>query len=250
MRIFIVCLGYNRHDVIRGAMENLEATTTDVEHRRLVKTVFNCQFPLPSVAENRAKTIELAREFGWWHAEIPNEGVMGNHNRAIHEYCHIQPGDFYVTFDPDVRMNKPGWISAMVEALNSDPRAMFCSSAMDFHHHDWMQKPPYNRKVTQLPSGLNVARYDCLIAWPSGMWKGEYLASRPRNFAQRGKFYGWSEHADHARLVQNNWTWLSVPDYVDHHLGSPEESHIKWKQASASGATSKPFDQWLRDGMK
>lgn len=245
MRIFITMLGYNRAETVRDAMINLEEFTTDAEHRRLVKTVFLCQYPLPSVEENRAKIIKAAREFGWWYAEIPNQGVMANHNTALHDYCHIDDGDFYVTFDPDVRFRKVGWISAMIEALNSDPTAMFCSSALDFHHHDWMYQHPYNRKVTTLPSGLNIARYNCLISWASGMWRGEFLKTRPRDFAQMGKYYGWSEHADYDRLLFHRKTWLSVADYVDYHLGAPDALYTDWKQESAGGKTDLSFNEWL-----
>lgn len=244
MRIFITMLAHNRSEVVRGAMENLEATTTDAEHRRLVKTAFLCQYPLPSVEHNREEIIKLAREFGWWHAEVPNKGVMANHNTALHDYCHIEDGDFYVTFDPDVRMDKPGWISAMIEALNSDPTAMFCSSSMYFHSHEWMQKPPHNRKVTTLPSGLRIARWSQLIAWPSGMWKGEFLKTRPRHFSEH-MYYGCSEFSDHDRLIENGKTWMSVPDYIDNHLGAPDPEYLQWKQESAAGKTSYSFNIWL-----
>lgn len=246
MRIFITMLGYNRPEVIRGAMEQLEATTTDAEHRRLVKTVFNVQYPLGGVDQNREATIKLAREFGWWHAEIPNLGVMANHNTALHDYCHIEDGDFYVTYDPDVRMQKKGWISAMMEALNSDPSAMFCCSALGFHKDDWMQKPPYNRKIQVLPSGLRIARYNCLIAWASGMWKGEFLKTRPRHFGIKGCYYGESEGGDARRLAEHKKTWLSVADYVDDHLGAIDPEYTEWKQLWAHGKILLPFDQWLK----
>lgn len=246
MRIFITMLGYNRPEIIRGAMENLEKTTTDAEHRRLVKTVFNVQYPLPSVEENRAATIALAHEFGWWHAEIPNKGVMGNHNTVLHDYCHPGAGDFYVTFDPDVRMTKKGWISNMVEALNSDPSAMFCSSAFGFHHHDWMKAPPYSRQVQTLESGLRISRFGCLIAWPSGMWRGEFLASRPRHFAESRGLYGCSEDADFTRLVEHGKTWLSAYDCIDAHLGAPDVEYQNWKKESAAGQTKLTFNDWLK----
>ena len=246
MRIFVTMVGYNRHDVVRDAMQSLEDTTTDAEHRRLVKTVFLCQYPIPSVDVNRAKIIEAAKEFGWWYAEIQNQGVMANHNTALHDYCHIDDGDFYITYDPDVRFKKVGWISAMVEALQSDPTAMFCSSALDFHHHDWMQKKPYSRKVTTLPSGLKISRFDCLISWASGMWRGDFLKTRPRDFAQLGKYYGWSEHADYDRLLEHKKTWLSVTDFVDYHLGAPDAEYTAWKICSARKETELSFNEWLK----
>lgn len=245
MRVFIVMLGYNRADCVRAAMENLEATTTDEEHRRLVKTVFLCQYPLPSVSQNREEIIKLAAEFGWWHAEIPNGGVMENHNQAIHDYCHMQPGDFYVVFDPDVRMQQKGWITAMIDALRSEDRAVFCAAAREFHHHDWMQKAPYNRKVHTLPSGVRVSKFDTLVAWSMGMWKGEWLAARPRDFKMAHKFYGYAEHADLALMEKHGKTWNSVTDYLDHHQGSPDELYTQWKLASAQGATSADFNSWL-----
>ncbi len=245
MRIFITMLGYNRADMVKGALENLEATTTDEEHRRLVKTIFLCQYPLPTVEQNRTDLNKLAADYGWWRAEIPNEGVMGNHNRAIHEYCHMSPGDFYVTFDPDVRMQEKGWISAMVQALNSDPSAMFVCASRPFHDMEWCAKQ-HGRTISTLPSGLRISRYNNLLAWSMGMWKAEYLINRPRDFKQMNAYYGYSEHADADRLRATGKTWMQLTDFYDHHLCAIDPNYTEWKKVSASGATNKPFDQWLR----
>jgi hypothetical protein len=217
-------------------------------NHEIVKCFFDPGYPLDDKEENMRLNKQLCSTFGWSYTQIPNEGVLGNHNRVIHEHLNMQNGDFYITFDPDVRMNRRGWLPAMVEALNSDPTAMFCSSALDFHHHDWMQKPPYNRKVTELPTGLRISRYDCLIAWASGMWRADALITRPRDFGARGKYYGWNEHSDYERLLKNNWTWLSVADFVDNHLGSPDAKLVEWKQKTAAGHIEEKFEDWVKRG--
>lgn len=243
MRVFAVMLGFNSHETIKGAMENFEATV-EPSHN-VIKWFFDPSYPLPDPHTNRSLNKQICAHYGWIYTEIENEGVLGNWNKVIHEHLNMVNGDFLVTFDPDVRMQQKGWVPAMVEALNSDPTAMFCSSALDFHHHDWMQKPPYNRKVTELASGLRIARYDCLIAWASGMWRADALITRPRNFGARGKYYGWNEHADYDRMLKNGWTWLSTADFVDHHLGSPDPKYVEWKQKTAGGVTDKRFEEWL-----
>lgn len=245
MRIFVGMLGYNRPDVIEGGLKNFEETV-DPDHH-IIKTLFSCGYPLPNAQENRIKERELAAKYGWWNPTIENKGVMQNWNTAIHDHFQMHPGDFLFTFDPDVRMERKGWLPAMVEALQSDEKAMFCSSALNFHHHDWMQTPPYNRKVTTLPSGLRISRFDCLIAWASGMWKADFLITRPRDFGMKGCYYGESEASDHKRLIEHGYTWLSVTDFVDNHLGAPDQEYLDWKLASAHGTTNKPFDVWLKE---
>jgi hypothetical protein len=251
MRIFVTMLGFNRPDMIRGAMENLEETTTDAEHRRLVKTVFYCGYPLPDPEANRQAVHRLAEEFGWWYADIPNEGVMGNHNRAIHEYCHMAPGDFYVTFDPDVRMRNKGWVTAMVAALRSDESTVFCCAARGFHDEQWCVDA-HGRHITTIRAddvdpvkGLRVARYRCLLAWSMGMWKGEWLASRPRNFAAENQWYGYSEHADLHRMEDKKKRWCQVSDFYDDHLGA-DALYSEWKQLSAAHKIRQSFESWLQ----
>lgn len=242
-------LGYNNADAVRGALENFEATTTDAEHRRLVKTIFVCDYPLPSPESNRAELTKLAAEFGWWVAYIPNKGVMENHNVAIHDYCHMQPGDFYITFDPDVRMQQVGWITAMIEALNSDPKFMFCAASRNFHNDAWLNNSEY-RRVETLPSGLKIGRWNSLVAWSMGIWRGEFLASRPRNFGQAGKFYGYSEHSDYDRLKANGKDWVSVVDFYDDHLWAPDPEYVEWKQMAAGNVNHDSFDVWLKKRRK
>lgn len=250
MKVFAVMLGYNRPEVIRGGMENFAKTVTDVELDVVKPLFFECGYPLPEKIQNRARNLEACREFGWDYFAIENKGVMQNHNAVIHDFLipffGMKDGDFYVTFDPDVRMGKPFWLSAMVEALESDPNAMFCSSALDFHHHDFMQNPPYNRKVTTLASGLRIARYECLISWASGIWKSDFLITRPRHFGEPGRWYGESENSDFGRLIQHHKTWLSVADYVDYHLGAPDQEYLEWKRAAAAGTSKDAFDVWLK----
>lgn len=244
MRVFVTMLAYNRADVVRGALEQFEKTTTDLEHRRCIKTIFLCQYPLPSVEENREEIKKLAAEFGWWCSEIPNGGVMNNHNRVIHDFYHMSDGDFYITYDPDVRMQSVGWISAMVEALNSEPSAMFCCAARPFHDEDWCVKE-HGRTIHTLSSGLRIAKYKSLLAWSMGIWKADFLITRPRDFKQSGKFYGYSEHADYERLVEHNKTWISLVDFYDHHLWAPDPQYIEWKTQSAQVSTELSFNDWL-----
>lgn len=243
--VHIVMLGFNTHGMIREAMDSFNDTSIK-ESVDVHKWFFDVGYP-----GNDSKTLEIIcghHQYKWTYNKFENEGVLGNWNKVIHEYLNMQPGDFLVTFDPDVRMQQKGWISAMVEALESDPTAMFCSSALDFHHHDWMQQPPYNRKVTTLESGLRISRYDCLIAWASGMWRADFLITRPRNFGARGKWYGWNDHADYERLLAHGYTWLSTTDFVDHHLGSPDPKYVEWKQKTAGGIIEKKFEDWIKDG--
>ncbi len=245
MRVFVGMLGYNRPDVIEGAMQNFEETVTPDHH--IIKTLFSCGYPLPDAAQNRIKERELAAKYGWWNPNIPNEGVMGNWNRAIHEHFYMHPGDFLVTFDPDVRMRNKGWLPAMVDALQCDSTAMFACAARSFHNEEQFQKPPYNRKVVCHPENyLRIAHWDCLIAWSMGMWKADFLITRPRDFAQSGKFYGYSEHADYDRLVANKKTWISLADFYDDHLEAPDKEYLKWKHESAAKTTELSFDQWLK----
>lgn len=245
MRIFLTCLGHNSAEMVQGALENLEETTSDHEHRRLVKTLFLCQYPLPSENENRQALLELGAKFGWWTTEIPNFGVMENHNKAIHDFYRMRPGDFYVCFDPDVRMQQKGWISAMVEALESEREAVFCAAALPFHDEEWCYNG-HGRTVSTLPTGLRISRYKALVAWSMGMWKGEWLAARPRDFKAAHPVYGWTEHADLALMEKHGKTWLSTTDYYDHHKGA-DPIYCEWKIACAQGKTNLKFGDWLKE---
>lgn len=244
MRVFAFMLGFNRAEMVRGGLENFEATTTDQEHRRLVKTLIICQYPLPSVDENRAELLKLAAEFGWWCTEIPNAGVMENHNVCIHDLAHLQAGDYYVCADPDVRWQQKGWLSASIEALSWNDETVFCAAALPHHDEEWCWKA-HGRVITKLPSGLRIARYRQLLAWSTGVWKGEWLAARPRNFKAKHPQYGWTEHADIELMHQHGKKWLTLVDYYDHHLGS-EPQYVEWKIECAQGKTSLPFNVWLQ----
>lgn len=243
MRIFATCLGFNTPEMVRGALQNFEDTTFDFEHRRMVKTLFYCDFPLPDQETNRRELHKIGAEFGWWVTNIPNEGVMANHNRAIHEYCHMVPGDFYITFDPDVRMQLRGWVSAMIEALQSDPNVVFCCAAMPHHDEKWCSDQ-HGRTIHSLPTGVRIAKYKALLAWSMGMWKGEWLAARPRDFKAAHPFYGWTEHADVDRMNAAGKKWLSLVDFYDHHLGA-DPIYVEWKVGCASGKIVVSFEKWL-----
>lgn len=244
-RTFVVCIGFNTPEMIAGAFINADKTIGF--NTRVVKWFFDPGYPNPSREENMKQNRALCSEYGWIYTPIENEGVLGNWNKIIHEYLNMEPQDFLFTFDPDVRMNKWGWIIAMREALESDPKAKFCSSALDFHEHDWMSQSPYNRKVTTLDSGLRIARYDCLIAWASGMWRADFLISRDRNFGAKGKYYGWNEHADYERLLAHGFTWISAADFIDNHMGAPDSKYVEWKQRTAAGIVDVKFEEWIKD---
>lgn len=241
-RVHAVMLAFNRHDVVRGAMENFEDTV--IPNPDYVKWCFDPGYPIGQ-PENSEFIKTLCETFGWKYTRIENEGVLGNWNTVIHDHLGMVNGDFLITYDPDVRMDKRGWVPAMVEALRSEDSAVFCAASMWFHQHEWMYQPPYNRKVRALPSGVNIAKYDCLIAWSSGMWKADFLITRPRNFSCRGRWYGWNEHADYERMLKHGKTWLQVADYIDRHLGSADSSYAEWKQEAASGKTALRFEEWI-----
>lgn len=233
-------LGFNTPEMIRGALENFENTTTDAEHRRLVKTLFNPWYPGNTEEQLRA----LACEFGWWIANIENRGVVENHNVAIHEYCHMQKGDTYITFDPDVRMQEKGWVTAMLDALASDENTVFCCAAREFHHEKWLIDQ-HGQTIQTRPNGTRVARYRELIAWSMGMYKGEWLACRPRNFAAENPVYGWAEHCERDRMNAAGKTWCQVIDFHDFHMGANQD-YTKWKQLSSDKKTTQKFEDWLK----
>ncbi len=233
-------LGYNSPEMIEGAMKNFEETV--FPSHNIIKTLFSCGYPLG----NRLRERELAAQHGYHNPDIPNEGVMGNWNRVIHEHFLMHQGDMLVTFDPDVRMQQKGWLDAMVESLNEQPDAMFCCAARPYHDEEWCIKQ-HGRTIHHTSrTGIRFAKYRELIAWSMGMWKAEFLITRPRNFAQANKYYGYSEHADYARLIEHKKTWISLVDFYDHHQGATDPQYTQWKLESAQGKTNKPFDVWLK----
>jgi len=241
-RYFVFTLGFNKAEMIEGALQNFEETTTAEENRHVIKTLINPWFP----GTEREALCSLAGKYGWWGpVDVPNISIMENWNTCIHDLAHMRKGDYLFCFDPDVRMGKVGWISAMVEALDSDDSAVFCSAGMDFHTQDWFVKD-YQQKITVLPSGVRVARYGQLIAWSSGAWKGDWLAARPRDFKAPNKVYGYLEHADLALMKKHGKTWVSVPDYIDYHKGS-DPVYSQWKIESAQHKTDIHYAQWLKD---
>ena len=247
MRVHAVMLGFNTPEVIEEAMENFEATTSDYEHRRLVKTLFILSYPRGDVAENNRRTVEIGAKHGWWTTFLENKGVMPNWNTVIHDYLHLRQGDFLVTFDPDVRMQKAGWISAMLEVMAYDPKIAFVCAA-----HESVVNPAIpterGRRIETLPSGLRIGRYRSLIAWSMGMWRGEVLASRPRDFSAKSntQHYGYVEHADFDRIRDMGLTWVELPDYVDTHAPRWNDPlYAEWKNACGRKEMSLSFEQFV-----
>lgn len=239
MRVFITQLAFNTEKMIEGALQNLDNTTTDHEHRRLVKTIFDPGYP-GNLSEN---VKAIAARFGWWYCQIPNLGGMANHNTVIHDYCKMLPGDYYVTFDPDVRHQQVGWVSAMIEALESDDKAVFVCAARAFHDERWVHNQ-HGKTIQTLSSGLRVARYNSLIAWSTGMFKGGWLAARPKDFKAEVP-HSYNEHADYALMQRHGKTWLSLVDFYDNHQ-SGEPLYVEWKAASGAKTTTQSFEDWLK----
>jgi hypothetical protein len=244
-RIFVTTLGYNRAEMVEDCFRNLSATTLLSEQDRLVKTLCILGYPLPSPEQNRIELLDIAEQFGFSVVEFPNVGVMQNWNTVIHEHLKMQTGDYLLTWDPDVRMQQPGFLSAMVEALESDPDNVYVCAARPYHDEEWCSKQ-HGREIYTLPSGSRVARYRDLIAWSVGMFKAEFLNTRPRDFKATGEVYGWCEHADVRRMKLLKKKWVSLVDHYDHHLGAMDESYTLWKIESAQTKTTDTFDVWLR----
>lgn len=245
MRIFITTLGYNRAEMVRGCFENLNQMTLLSEQDKLVKTLCVLGYPLPSPEENRVELLAIAERFGFSVVEFPNVGVMQNWNTVIHDHLKMETGDYLVTWDPDVRMQQPGFLSAMIDALERDPDNVFVCAARPYHDEEWCIKQ-HGREVITLPSGTRVGIYRDLIAWSTGMFKAEFLNTRPRDFKATGEVYGWTEHADVRRMKLLKKKWVSLVDYYDHHLGAMDESYTKWKVESAQTKTTDTFDVWLK----
>jgi hypothetical protein len=162
---------------------------------------------------------------------------------VIHDYCKMQKGDYYFCGDPDVRIQQIGFFSAMVEALESDPDVVFVCPALPFHDDEWCYKQ-HGREIVTLPSGLRISKYKALLAWSTGLWKGEWLAARPRDFKAVTPRYGWTEHADIALMNAHGKKWLSLTDYFDHHQGA-DAVYCEWKHAAAKGETMLTFAEWM-----
>ncbi len=246
MRIFCTLLAYNRTHTVLGALENFDNTTTDSEHRRMIKTIFDPGYPLPSQEENSKELKRLAVEFGWWCTQIPNEGVVQNHNRAIHDFYRMEKGDYYVIHDPDVRIQDKGYVSAAIQALESDPDIVFVCPSREFSHEDWY-KEAHGAEVYELQSGLKLRKHKELAAWSCGVFKGEFLASRDRNFLAWNSIYGYGEHADYERMKEMGKKWVQLVDFRDYHLGAPDAEYTEWKHQSAAQKTKKTFDIWLKE---
>lgn len=245
MRIFVTMLGFNTPTMIREALINFEETTLTTEHTHMVKNLFLCGYPIPNAENNDHVTEQLARHYGWNSIKIPNKGGLENHNVAIHEHMRMGVGDYYVTFDPDVRMQQKGWVTAMRNALEqTEPETVYVAAARPYHDEDWCSKQ-HGRKIITLPSGLRVAKYQRLIAWSIGMFKGEWLAARPRDFKAKNEFYGYFEHADLELMQKHRKKWCTLVDYYDHHQ-SACPVYTEWKRQCADGSTTIKFEDWLQ----
>lgn len=241
--IYSVILGYNTAEMVEAAMKNFAETVEMTPE--IKKILFIYGFPLPSPEENIQALSELAVKHGWESQGFSNQGVMENWNFAIHEVIQPKEGDFIVCFDPDVRMQQKGWLPAMIEALQSDSRAVFCCAARPYHDEAWCSEQ-HGRQIFKLPSGLRIARYRELLAWSMGVWKGEWLALRPRDFKASNPIYGYAEHADVARIHQYGKSWISLVDFYDHHASDDcDPRYTEWKQACAGKVTDRTFDDWL-----
>lgn len=243
---FAICLAHNRTEIIRGGLENFEATTTPEEKAMCVKQLYFCSYPLPSIEQNREDCKKLCEEFGWRFMEIPNVGILANHNLVLHELSGIKNGDYYITFDPDVRWGSIGWVSATKDIFDFDPDIMFISSGLDFHHHEQFKNPPYSRRVRSTPSGTNFGEWGCVVSWASGTWRADFLLTRPRHFGE-DVMYGNSESTDYARLMAYKKKWVSLVDFIDKHFGAPDQIYLDWKLAWAHGKTNKSFIDFIKE---
>lgn len=253
MTAFVSMLGYNRIEMVRGAMENFRDTVEPGPGIR--KLLFSCDFPLPEPQAHRELLNGLACEFDWEWNMIPNEGCVENHNKAIFEYGRLVPGDFYVTFDPDVRMREKGWLPAMVTALQNESEAVFVCAARSFHHEEWCARE-HGRQVynTELGPQVRVARWRELVSWSMGMYKAEWLLDfMGRDFKVSDHYtrhavhphYGYGEHAHYALMQKHSKHWLSLVDFHDDHVGA-DPLLTAWKMEAAAVRTVLPFDQWLK----
>lgn len=241
--IYVTMLGYNSAEMVEGAMKNFDET---VEMRQdIVKSLFLLGYPLPSKEENKKLLLALADKYGWVTHEIPNVSVMENWNVAIHEVHKLREGDYLCCFDADVRMQQRGWLPAMVEVLEANPRAVFVCAARPFHDEAWCVNQ-HGRQIHVLPSGTRFATYRELIAWSTGLWKGDWLSLRPRDFAAAHPVYGWAEMADLERMAKYGKGWVSMVDHLDDHQSDKcDPLYTEWKRACAENRTQDKFDDWL-----
>lgn len=237
-------LGFNTPTMIEGAFQSFENTVAPDNH--IIKMFFELGYPLPnSIEETREKNCELASKYGWLIIPIPNHSVTENHNVAIFDHCRIRDEDFYITYDPDVRMQQRGWIPAMVEALRSDENTVFVTANRRYRDLEWCWKG-HGRTIQTLPSGLRVGRYRDLVAWSMGMYKGSWLKNyMGREFKARNPVYGYGEHAMVDLMLKHGKTWCEVSDFYDDHLSS-EVVYSEWKTESAGHKTQLKFEDWLK----
>lgn len=244
-RILVSMLGFNTVEMIEGAMQRF-CETVDPSPEVVLPVLFDCGYPLPKAEENSAKLIELAPKYGFDYHRIQNISVTENHNVAMFDILNIQDSDYYVTYDPDCRLDKKGWLWAMVEALDSEEDLVFCCAAMRFHDEDWCSRQ-HGRSIHELPSGLRIAKYTHLIAWPMGTYKGWWLKNyATRKFRAYNEVYGYGEHAMVDIMHREKKRWCTLVDFYDDHKPA-DEIYCKWKIESACRKTQKRFEDWLKE---
>lgn len=242
-RVLVSMLGFNTVEMIEEAMQRF-VETVDPAPEVIIPTLFDCGFPLPSVEENSARLKELAPKYGFNYHRIPNVSVTENHNVAMFDILKIQDQDYYVTYDPDCRLDKKGWLWGMVEALESAEDVVFCCAAMRFHDEEWCWKQ-HGRTIQTLPSGLRVAHYRQLIAWPMGTYKGWWLRNYSgRSFRAWNEVYGFGEHAMVEIMIREKKKWVTLVDFYDDHKPAGQ-LYCKWKIESAQRKTTKRFEEWI-----
>jgi hypothetical protein len=169
---------------------------------------------------------------------------MENWNYCIHELAHMRKGDYLICHDPDVRWQQRGWLTAAIEILESDENCVFVCAARPFYDEKWLIDS-HGREVHSLPSGVRYATFKQLVAWSTGIWKGDWLAMRPRDFAAAHPLYGYVEHRDVELMNEHKKTWRSLVDFYDFHTGS-DPIYCEWKTACAQFKTSEPYEVWLK----
>jgi hypothetical protein len=155
----------------------------------------------------------LAKKFGSEYVKIDNIGVSQNWNQVI-MHSQIESG-CVICADPDERTKTKGWVKAIADVFEAQPKMAWVSLNTDAHEKLAQNGGLLHHKVKY---GHDVYSVNGCSNWAQGGFNMDFLNEIGGVPVPNGgnSIYGWLEHASYQRMA-GRWGWCILKDfYVEH----------------------------------
>jgi hypothetical protein len=200
---------------------------------------------------NTIKLKHLAEDYGSQYLQLPNIGVSQNWTN-VYKALNMDNTDILTGADPDEHPMNKNWVRAMGKVLRSNEKIALASLIMDAQL-PVLKQLQYKKKIID---GETVYWVLGLINWALIGISGEFLnLIKEIPYPTIAPRYGWIESELYPLIVNNDYKWVFLPDYLVHHtdfeLGDPGTSSLlrEWKNQIVFKVkeTGQPdFCEWLK----